>query len=595
MDIFGILTMAGGLALFLYGMSTMGDGLVQMAGGKLEKILEKLTNRLIKGVLLGALVTAVIQSSSATTVMVVGFVNSGIMNLRQAVGVIMGANVGTTVTSWILSLVGIQGDNVFLRLLEPSSFSPVLAVIGIVMLMSGKEGSKKKNTGSILLGFAVLMFGMQTMSGAVAPLADNESFTGMLTAFSNPILGMAAGALLTAVIQSSSASVGILQALCTTGAVTYGAAIPIIMGQNIGTCVTALISSVGASRNARRASLIHLYFNLIGTIVFVTAFYLVNSLADLDFMNETAGAASIAVIHSLFNIGCVVLLLPFSKGLVKLAEITVPEKKGEDAEGKKIPEQIAALDERFLDRPAVAMQLCRNAANEMCRLSCLAFEKASNVLVRYDEKEMQEVIELENQTDMYEDALGGYLVRLSGRELSSEDSRQLSIMLNSMGDFERIADHFINLVESAREMNDKGLSLTHQGDIELDAYGMAVKDIVKITETVFLDDDLELAREVEPMEEVIDVLSDEMKQRHIVRLRRNMCSMEAGLILEDIITNYERISDHCSNIALALIEISEDGFGTHAYTRSVSKSDDPSFRESFERLSKRYVLPAVEE
>ena len=542
MDIFGILTMVGGLAMFLYGMSVMGEGLMRFSGSKLERILEKLTDKRIKGLILGIAVTAAIQSSSATTVMVVGFVNSGIMKLSQAVGVIMGANIGTTVTSWILSLAGIQSDNVLLRLLKPSAFAPVLAAAGIFMYMKGKDGSRSKNGGMILLGFAVLMFGMETMSGAVAPLSESPAFVKILTLFSNPLFGIAAGAVVTAVIQSSSASVGILQALCISGAINYSTAIPIIMGQNIGTCVTALISSVGASRNARRASLIHLYFNLIGTIVFVTAFYLVNSLADLDFMNETAGAASIAVIHSLFNIGCVVLLLPFSKGLVKLAEITVPEKKGEDAEGKKIPEQIAALDERFLDRPAVAMQLCRNAANEMCRLSCLAFEKARNVLVRYDEKEMQEVIELENQTDMYEDALGGYLVRLSGRELSSEDSRQLSIMLNSMGDFERIADHSINLVESAKEMNDKGLSLTHQGDIELDAYGMAVKDIVKITETVFLDDDLELAREVEPMEEVIDVLSDEMKQRHIVRLRKNMCSMEAGLILEDIITNYERIS-----------------------------------------------------
>ena len=424
MDIFGIFTMIGGLALFLYGMETMGDGLVMLSGGKLEKILAKLTKNRLSALLLGALVTAVIQSSSATTVMVVGFVNSGIMNLTQAVGIIMGANIGTTVTSWILSLTGISGGNFFVQLLKPSTFSPVLAAIGIVCTMTGKDGSKKKTIGGILLGFAVLMFGMETMSDAVSPLRDEPAFTGILTAFSNPLLGMAAGAILTAVIQSSSASVGILQALCISGAVTYGTALPIIMGQNIGTCVTALLSSIGASKNARRAAFIHLYFNLIGTMLFMVGFYAINTFVHFPFMTESASAAGIAVIHSLFNIGCAIVLFPFADKLVELATITVKDGKDQKKEAPK-PAELAALDERFLDNPSFALGLCKKAVVKMAEHSKRAIFLAMDVQTEYSEEKVGEVIQLEQLVDIFEDGVGSYLVKIAGKDLNREDSHML--------------------------------------------------------------------------------------------------------------------------------------------------------------------------
>ena len=588
MDIFGILRMIGGLALFLYGMSVMGDGLVMLSGGRLEKILEKLTSRRILAVLLGTMVTAVIQSSSATTVMVVGFVNSGIMKLSQAVGIIMGANIGTTVTSWLLSLAGIQGGNLFLKLLKPSSFSPVLAAVGIVLTMTSREGTRKKNTGAILMGFAILMFGMETMSDAVAPLAKTTTFTGMLTMFSNPILGMAAGAVLTAVIQSSSASVGILQALCMTGAVNFGTAIPIIMGQNIGTCVTALLSSVGASRNARRASLIHLYFNLIGTLVFLVVFYSINRFFPMAFLTAPAGAADIAVIHSLFNIGCTVLLFPFSNGLVRLAELTIPDGKEEKT---SLPGPLQALDERFLERPSFAMSLCKEAVDQMADLARNAFQLAMQVQKDYTEAGAERVIAMEQEADRYEDALGTYLVKLSSRDLNREDSRTLSILLHCINDFERISDHAINLVEAAQTLSEKGMRLTPKGQAELDAYGKALSDILDLTVSVFAADDTERARGVEPMEEVIDALSIEMKQRHIDRLRKGECSLEAGLILEDILTSYERVSDHCSNVAVCLIEVHADEFETHEYLNLTARGGDPWFLQEYSRLKQEYPLP----
>ncbi|MDO5140072.1 MAG: Na/Pi cotransporter family protein [Eubacteriales bacterium] len=592
MDIFGILTMIGGLSLFLYGMTTMGDGLVMLSGGRLEKILEKLTNTRIMALLLGTVVTAVIQSSSATTVMVVGFVNSGIMSLNRAVGVIMGANIGTTVTSWILSLTGIQGSSIFVKLLKPSSFSPVLAAIGIVMLMTGKDGTKKKNIGSILLGFAVLMFGMETMSGAVAPLRDNEAFTGILTAFSNPLLGMLAGAVLTAVIQSSSASVGILQALCVTGAVSFGSAVPIIMGQNIGTCATALISSIGANKNARRASLIHLYFNLIGTVLFMTVFYMLDAVIGFSFMDTPANAAGIAVVHSLFNISCAIVLLPFAGGLVKLSELTIrDEEEGEPAETPK-PAALAALDDRFLESPAFAVQLCKNAVDEMAKISAGAFKKAIGTAENYSESICDEVISLEQQADMFEDVLGTYMVRLAGKELSKEDSRTLSILLHCINDFERISDHAVNIIESIQEMHSKKLSLTETGKKEFISFGNTVSDIMELTTTVFLTDDRLLAKNVEPLEEVIDTLSIEMKQRHIQRLRKGICSLETGIILEDLITNLERISDHCSNIAVCIIEIHEGEFVTHGYIDELTvKGKDTWFSGEYARLREKYALP----
>ena len=578
MDIFGILTMVGGLALFLYGMNTMGDGLVMLSGGKLEQVLERLTKK------------AVIQSSSATTVMVVGFVNSGIMKLTQAVGIIMGANIGTTITSWILSLTGISSGNVFIKLLKPSSFSPVLAAIGIICMMTGKDGSRKKTIGSILLGFAVLMFGMETMSGAVSPLKDNPTFTGMLTAFSNPILGMAAGAVLTAVIQSSSASVGILQALCMSGAVTYGTALPIIMGQNIGTCVTALISSIGASKNAKRAAFIHLYFNLIGTILFMAVFYFINHFVNFAFLSNTAGAAGIAVIHSLFNIGCAIVLFPFADKLVALSTFTVKNQTASEPE-QILPEELAALDERFLDSPSFAIQLCKNAVIKMAEYSKKAILLAMEVQTEYSSEKVAEVIQLEQLVDQFEDSIGTYLVKLAGKDLSMDDSHLLSVLLHCISDFERISDHAINITEAVDKLQKQGLEFTSQGKHELDSLGIAIRDILTMTQNAFSTGNTTTAADVEPLEEVIDDLVKEMKQRHIVRLRSGNCSMEAGLLLEDILTNYERVSDHCSNIAAALIEIQADELDMHRYIDVKIKGSDPHFQKEYLRLKNIYILP----
>ena len=589
MDILGILNLLGGLALFLYGMSAMGDGLVQLSGGRLEKILEKLTQKKIMAVLLGLLVTAVIQSSSATTVMVVGFVNSGIMNLSQAVGIIMGANIGTTVTSWLLSLTGIQGSNLFLKLLKPSSFSPILAAIGVILTMTAKEDDRKKNIGTIFVGFAILMFGMEAMSSSVSPLAQNEKFTGVLTAFSNPILGLLAGAALTAIIQSSSASVGILQALCMTGAVSFGTAIPIIMGQNIGTCVTALLSGMGASKNARRASLIHLYFNLIGTLLFLVVFYTLNSFLHFSFLLTPSSAADIAVIHSLFNIGCTIVLFPFSNVLVKLAQLTIPD--GKEAAQDTRPAALQALDERFLDRPGFAMNLCKEAVDHMADLARNSFQLAMGLLDNFSEKDLQRVIAMEQESDSYEDTLGTYLVKLSGKDLSKADSRTLSILLHCINDFERISDHAINVAESAQELRDKGLALSEDSRKELAVYGKAVSDILDLTVSVFAADDTDRARSVEPLEEVIDTLSIEMRQRHIIRLRKGACSLEAGLILEDLLTGYERVSDHCSNVAVCLIEVHANEYDTHEYLNLTTKGSDPWFRQEYDKKLREYPLP----
>ena len=577
MDIFGILTMVGGLALFLYGMNTMGDGLVMLSGGKLEQVLEKLTKKRIMALLLGASVTAVIQSSSATTVMVVGFVNSGIMKLTQAVGIIM-------------SLTGISSGNVFIKLLKPSSFSPVLAAIGIICMMTGKDGSRKKTIGSILLGFAVLMFGMETMSGAVSPLKDNSTFTGMLTAFSNPVLGMAAGAVLTAIIQSSSASVGILQALCMSGAVTYGTALPIIMGQNIGTCVTALISSVGASKNAKRAAFIHLYFNLIGTVCFMSVFYLINRFLDFPFLSDTASAAGIAAIHSLFNIGCAIVLFPFADRLVDLATFTVQNAKTSEPE-QILPEELAALDERFLDNSSYAIQLCKNAVIKMAEYSKTAILLAMEVQAEYAGEKVAEVIRLEQLVDQFEDVIGTYLVKLAGKDLSREDSHLLSVLLHCISDIERISDHAINITEAVDKMQKQGLEFTSQGKQELDSLGIAIRDIMTMTLNALSTGNTTAAADVEPLEEVIDDLVMEMKQRHITRLRSGNCSMEAGLLLEDILTNYERVSDHCSNIAAALIEIQADELDMHRYIDVKIKGSDPHFQKEYLRLKSIYILP----
>ena len=590
MDIFSVLSLIGGLALFLCGMNTMGDGLVKLSGGKLEGILERLTSNRIMALLTGAMVTAVIQSSSATTVMVVGFVNSGIMQLGQAVGIIMGANVGTTITSWLLSLTGIQGTSMVIQLLKPSSFSPVLAAIGIILTMTAKDNNKKKDTGGILLGFAILMFGMETMSDAVAPLADNEAFTSILVTFSNPILGMIAGAVLTAVIQSSSASVGILQALCATGAVGYSTAIPIIMGQNIGTCVTALISSVGASRNARRASMIHLYFNVIGTVLFMVVFYSVNKFVDFAFMDANVNPAGIAIIHSLFNVGCALVLFPFANVLVKLAKISVPgneEEKNED----ELPQKLMALDERFLDSPAFAMNLSRTAVEEMAMLATDSFSKALNNMKNYSADTVEEIKRTEELIDKYDDIIGSYLVKLSGGDMNVDDSRSMSVLLHCINDFERISDHARNMAENAEEMKEKGITLSDECLRDMDVFFGAIEEILQITVKSFQENDYELAKHVEPLEDTIDALCLEMKNRHVIRLRTGECSLFTGMYYEDIVTDAERVSDHCSNVAIYLIEIKQGEFDPHKYLEEIKDTEDRWFKKKAKEYKVKYALP----
>ena len=592
MNIFGILSMIGGLALFLYGMDAMGAGLSKLSGGRMERLLEKLTSKRIMAVLLGAGVTAVIQSSSATTVMVVGFVNSGIMKLNQAVGIIMGANIGTTITSWLLSLTGIQGSSFVLQMLKPSSFSPILAVIGVGLIMFTKN-EKKKDIGSIFIGFAILMYGMEAMSGAVAPLADNEKFTGILTMFSNPLLGLLAGTILTAVIQSSSASVGILQALCATGAVNFSTALPIIMGQNIGTCITAIISSIGTSKNAKRTAAVHLFFNITGTIIFMVVFYTLNVFVHFQFLNTAASPAGIAVIHSLFNIGATILLFPFANLLEKMAILVIPDKESEmeEMEEEKINPDLARLDERFLDKPGFAMEECRSVAINMARKSQKAMNLAIDLLGEYSDKTADRVEKLENQIDQYEDALGTYLVKLSGRELSIKDSRVLSVLLHCIGDFERISDHAVNIRDAAVEMHKKDLEFSEKAKQELRVFSNAIRDILDRAVMAFETDDVELAKEVEPLEQVVDALNKEEKQRHINRLRTGTCTIELGFILSDISTNFERAADHCSNIAVCLLQVDEGGFDTHEYLDILKEENSEEFQHEYMELSERYALP----
>ena len=594
MSVFDILTMIGGLALFLYGMEVMGNGLSKASGGRMERILEKMTDNIFKAVLLGAGVTAVIQSSSATTVMVVGFVNSGIMKLSQAVGVIMGANIGTTVTSWLLSLTGIQGDNFILTLMKPSSFSPILAVIGVGFLMFSKN-EKKKDIGTIMIGFTVLMFGMETMSDAVKPLADVPEFANILLMFKNPLLGMLAGLVLTAVIQSSSASVGILQSLCVTGAVSYGAAIPIIMGQNIGTCVTALLSSIGASKNAKRTAFVHLYFNIIGTTIFMIGFYALNAFVHFSFIDNMANPAGIAVIHSVFNIFATAILLPFHRGLEKLAILTGRTSDEDEKQSVQPAEEgqdmLLLLDDRFIEKPGFAMENCYSVTSHMAELSRQALFIAMELLQKYDETKAENVLKLENKVDHYEDRLGTYLIRLSSRDLSEKDSKSLSMLLHCIGDLERISDHAVNIMEKAQEMNEKNLSFSDKGAQELEVYSRAVRDIMNMSIEAFKNDDIHLARQVEPLEEVIDYLNDELKQRHVRRLRSGECSVELGFVLSDITINYERVADHCSNLAVDLLRIHENVFDVHEYLEGLKENKDAAFREAYQKDKAVYALP----
>ena len=581
MDIFSVFQMAGGLALFLYGMHVMGDGLEKQAGGKLKTVLEKLTANPIKGFLLGAAVTAVIQSSSATTVMVVGFVNAGIMKLSQAIGIIMGANVGTTITSWILSLTGLQGDSFWIQLLKPTSFSPIIAFLGILLIMFSKKESKK-DLGSTLVGFAVLMFGMEQMSSAVEPLADVPEFTNILLIFSNPLLGVLCGALLTAVIQSSSASVGILQALSATGSVTYSSAIPIILGQNIGTCVTALISSIGANKNARRAAVVHLYFNLIGSGLFLAIFYLLNGILHFSFYGQPIDRLGIAVVHTCFNLLSTLTLLPFTKLLEKLAYLTIRDTAND--------EKFQILDERFLASPAVAIHQCQKMAVSMAKLAQHSLYQAIGLVGSYDEKIAYSIEEGEDQIDMYEDKLGTYLVRLSSKNLTIEESREISKLLHVIGDFERIGDHAVNILKSAKEMQVKKYAFSEQAQKEISTISGAIEEIVDLATQAFVENDLHLASKVEPLEQVVDSLKDELRSRHVQRLQNGECTISNGFIFSDLLTNYERVADHCSNIGVCVLRIAEDSFDTHEYLNRIKDGHDDTFDNRYNRYKDKYQL-----
>ena len=586
MDIFGVFALVGGLALFLFGMDAMGKGLEKLSGGRLERLLEKLTSNRLKAVALGTMVTGIIQSSSATTVMVVGFVNSGIMKLTQAVGIIMGANIGTTITSWILSLSSIEGDSFFLKLMKPSSFSPILALIGIILLMFCKS-EKKRNIGSILIGFAILMTGMDQMSAAVKPLKDVPEFTNILLMFSNPVLGMLAGMILTAVIQSSSASVGILQALCVTGAVPFSTALPIIMGQNIGTCVTAIISSIGTSKNAKRAAAVHLFFNIIGTVVFMAVFYSINAFMPFEFLADAADAKGIATIHSLFNIGATLLLLPFGNQLVKLATWVIKDSK-EEQEKENI---FKALDVRFLDTPGLALEQCKKLTDDMARITKESLFGAIELLDNYSDKREKELVEMETLVDRYEDEIGAYLMKVNARDLSNKDSHTVNTLLHSIGNWERISDHALNICDAAREIHDKKISFSKAAKEELAVFTRAIKDILNMTVEAFEYDDINMAKKVEPLEEVIDNLNLMIKNRHVQRLRAGECTIELGFVLNDILTNYERVSDHCSNVAVSIIQTEDYEVEAHQYIGNLKDEDD--FKRAIELVQREYCLPEL--
>ena len=591
MDIFGVLSLIGGLAIFLYGMDLLGEGLTGASGGKLEKILEKLTSSPIKAVLLGAGVTAVIQSSSATTVMVVGFVNSGIMKLSQAVGVIMGANIGTTITSWILSLTGIESSNIFISLLKPTSFSPVLAAVGIIFLMFLKKDSLK-NPGKIMIGFALLMYGMDAMSSSVAPLAEVPQFASILTAFSNPVLGMLAGMLFTAIIQSSSASVGILQALCSTGILSYATALPIIMGQNIGTCVTALLSSIGATKNGKRAAIIHLYFNVIGTVTFMIVFYALNAVIHFSFLNLTAQEFGIAVIHTTFNIITTAYLLPLRKVLEKLAYATIKldddEKRIMD---RRSENEFALLDDRFLEAPSLAVEHCKQVINKMADISRESLFISMSLIGGYDEEQALRVGELETRADKYEDALGTYIMKISTKNLKKEDSEMLNVMLHCIGDFERISDHACNICDSARELQQKNMQFSPKAETELDILSSAVREAVDISFDAFKSNSKNEADKVEPLEELIETLAVELKARHIRRLREVKCTIELGFAHSDILNNLERVADHCSNIAVDVIQSDQLEFDAHEYLDGIKNKDNQQFARDYKAYKEKYRLP----
>lgn len=581
MDVFSLFTLLGGLAFFLYGMHVMSAGLEKMVGGKLERVLKSMTSSKWKGLALGAVITIAIQSSSAMTVMLVGLVNSGIMQLSQTVGVIMGSNVGTTLTAWILSAAGIESSSFFLRLLKPESFSPIVALIGVLLIMSSKEG-KKRDVGTILVGFSVLMTGMSFMSQSVSPLADMPIFQDILVMFQNPIAGILLGTVVTGVIQSSAASVGILQSLSMTGSITYGMALPIIMGQNIGTCVTALLSSIGTNKNAKRVTAVHVYFNVLGTVICLSGFYLLNAFVHFDFIDSPINALGIAVVHSLFNLLTTLILLPFSKQLEKLAKITIREQSTKEE----------LLDERLLLSPGLAIAECRNLSIHMAKAARDSMANAISILSKFDQKVADSITQQEEEIDLYEDKLGTFLVRLSSKDLSPKDSHDVSQLLHAIGDFERIGDHAVNILRVANEIHDKDIQFSDKAQEELQVITRAILTILNLTVEAFEENDPVIAAKVEPLEQVIDGLKLELKNRHIRRLQEGRCTIELGFVLTDLLTNYERVSDHCSNIAVTVIQIKDSSLDTHGYLNEVKNTGNPAFTQAFETYSLEYLLPA---
>lgn len=579
MNIFDVLTLVGGLCLFLFGMNIMGAALERSAGNRLESMIGKMTTGRFAGLLTGLGVTAVIQSSSATTVMVVGFVNSKLMTLKQAIHVIMGANIGTTVTAWILSLSGIDGSNTFVKLLKPSSFTPVLALLGIVLYMFSKS-EKRKDIGTVLLGFATLMFGMETMTGAVSGLKDIPAFQELFIMFKNPLLGVLAGAILTAIIQSSSASVGILQALAATGAVSYGAAIPIIMGQNIGTCVTALISSVGTTKNAKRAALVHLLFNIIGTVVCLCAFWIINIVVAPALFNESASFAGIAIAHSIFNVACTLILLPMSGLLEKIAYKLVPDAAA--------PETASELDDRLLATPSIALECAHKLTFDMAKEATDALKTSIECLASYDKAKAQIVRDAEDKTDHFEDIIGTYLVKISTKQLNETEGATASMLLKAIGDFERISDHAVNILESAEEMREKSIEFSDSAKVEIESLANATIEIVDLSYLAFIEGNLEQANLVEPLEQVIDRMKELLRSRHIDRLREGGCGIEAGFVWSDLITNMERVSDHCSNIAGCVIDTKQQNMNLHESLK-VTRTDSDFYREKYTEYTKKYI------
>lgn len=580
MNIFSVFSLFGGLAFFLYGMNVMSQGLEKMAGGRLERALKRVTDNPVKSLLFGAGVTIAIQSSSAMTVMLVGFVNSRIMELGQTIGIIMGSNIGTTLTAWILSLAGVESDNIWIQMLNPEHFSPVVALVGILLMMVSKN-EKKKDVGGVLLGFSILMFGMSLMSDAVSPLADMPEFASILVAFKNPILGVLAGAAFTGIIQSSAASVGILQALSLTGGITYGMAMPIIMGQNIGTCVTALLSSIGVNRNAKRVAVVHIYFNMIGTIVFLSLFYILHGILDFAFVDQAISPVGIAGVHSIFNIATTIMLLPFTKQLEWLAKKTVKDQKEEN---------YAFLDERLLLTPSVAVAECRENTIAMARLVQDTIFMALELTQVCSGKKAKEVKANEEKINQYENKLGNYLMKVTARELSESDSREVSKILHAINDFERIGDHALKLSRTVVEMHEEKMEFGKKAQKELGLLRQALEEVISMSVTAYLTDDLELAKEVEPLEEVIDYLCDRLKDKHIKRLRQGQCTMDLSLLYQEFLNNYERISDHCSNIAICLIQEQENDYDPHSYLADMTGAERARFQERYKYYKKKYKI-----